>query len=204
MKKGILLVALAVGIGTVASADLTFVSGTTVDTDTAILWVGINSFDTAPAPPSSRANLYWDADKDGVLGETGIGENTGNDIELGINFTVVDGETYHFVVNGWALSGTAMFDFYVQKTDSSLELLSVTEGTPTTFFDGAQEWSAEYVYTAGGLGVDAVGGVFVGADGTGPDHLGQLTFEAIPEPATMGLVAVFGGGILFVRRKLGI
>lgn len=29
-----------------------------------------------------------------------------------------------------------------------------------------------------------------------------LTFDAIPEPATLGMVAVFGGGILFIRRRL--
>ncbi len=28
------------------------------------------------------------------------------------------------------------------------------------------------------------------------------TLDAIPEPATLGMVAVFGGGILFIRRKL--
>ena len=28
------------------------------------------------------------------------------------------------------------------------------------------------------------------------------TLAAIPEPATLGMVALFGGGILFIRRKL--
>lgn len=32
-------------------------------------------------------------------------------------------------------------------------------------------------------------------------ELGQLQFELIPEPATLGLVAAFGGGILFIRRR---
>jgi hypothetical protein len=30
----------------------------------------------------------------------------------------------------------------------------------------------------------------------------DVTVTAIPEPATLGMVAVFGGGILFIRRKL--
>ena len=29
-----------------------------------------------------------------------------------------------------------------------------------------------------------------------------ITFTVIPEPATLGLVAAFGGGILFFRRRL--
>ncbi len=32
----------------------------------------------------------------------------------------------------------------------------------------------------------------------------EVGFEAIPEPATLGMVALFGGGILFIRRKLAI
>ncbi len=31
-----------------------------------------------------------------------------------------------------------------------------------------------------------------------------VTLQAIPEPATLGMVALFGGGILFVRRRLMI
>ncbi len=30
----------------------------------------------------------------------------------------------------------------------------------------------------------------------------NLTVVAVPEPATLGMVAIFGGGILFIRRKL--
>lgn len=32
----------------------------------------------------------------------------------------------------------------------------------------------------------------------------SATVTAIPEPATMGLVALFGGGLLFIRRRLSI
>jgi hypothetical protein len=31
-----------------------------------------------------------------------------------------------------------------------------------------------------------------------------MSIEAIPEPATLGLVALFGGGILFIRRRLAL
>lgn len=42
------------------------------------------------------------------------------------------------------------------------------------------------------------------ASGSGTLYVDNARFEAIPEPATMGLVALFGGAILFVRRKLTI
>jgi hypothetical protein len=35
-------------------------------------------------------------------------------------------------------------------------------------------------------------------------QLDTVTIEVIPEPATFGLVALFGGGILFVRRNFKI
>ncbi|MDF7808242.1 PEP-CTERM sorting domain-containing protein [Pontiellaceae bacterium B12219] len=29
-----------------------------------------------------------------------------------------------------------------------------------------------------------------------------VEFQAIPEPASLGLIALFGGSILFIRRRL--
>lgn len=41
-------------------------------------------------------------------------------------------------------------------------------------------------------------------DGGNNIALDTLTLHAIPEPATLGLVALFGGGVLFIRRRLMI
>lgn len=62
------------------------------------------------------------------------------------------------------------------------------------------------------LGADADSSIVVTAlTGTGPDNkwrFGKVGVNAditvIPEPATLGLVAAFGGGILFIRRRLMI
>jgi len=38
---------------------------------------------------------------------------------------------------------------------------------------------------------------------TGPNPvINAIVIEAIPEPATLGMVALFGGGIVFIRRRL--
>lgn len=44
-----------------------------------------------------------------------------------------------------------------------------------------------------------------GADGTGKGlGIDNVSVTAIPEPATMGLVALFGGAVLFIRRRFMI
>ncbi|WP_372798335.1 hypothetical protein [Pontiella sp.] len=73
----------------------------------------------------------------------------------------------------------------------------------------------DYDYTGGGSAVDAYaeytglsssGGVlsFTVSDYTDSDlaSISQMSLEAIPEPATLGLVAAFGGAVLFIRRRL--
>ena len=43
-----------------------------------------------------------------------------------------------------------------------------------------------------------------GGTTSGDLMIDNVTVTAIPEPATLGMVALFGGGILFIRRKLMI
>ena len=43
-----------------------------------------------------------------------------------------------------------------------------------------------------------------GGQTSGDLMMDNVTVTAIPEPATLGMVALFGGGILFIRRKLMI
>ncbi|MCK5924028.1 MAG: hypothetical protein KAG66_24045, partial [Methylococcales bacterium] len=42
----------------------------------------------------------------------------------------------------------------------------------------------------------------IGFGGTGQIELDNLVVTQIPEPATLGMVAIYGGSILFIRRKL--
>ncbi len=56
-------------------------------------------------------------------------------------------------------------------------------------------------FTADATTQDFTVEAFLGTDSKG-GQLNTLTLYAIPEPATFGMVAAFGGGILFIRRKL--
>ena len=49
-----------------------------------------------------------------------------------------------------------------------------------------------------------IGVRFIQQDTTAGQTISNVSFSQIPEPATLGLVAAFGGGILFIRRKLMI
>ncbi len=42
----------------------------------------------------------------------------------------------------------------------------------------------------------------VNGGGGGYAEISEVKFVAVPEPATFGMVALFGGGILFIRRRL--
>jgi hypothetical protein len=84
----------------------------------------------------------------------------------------------------------------------------VWTGSGTGSGGGNAETLWEYVYNKGfllidGESVDTAGAfsdnfAFVGDTG------GAHTLTAIPEPATLGLLAVFGGGVLFIRRRFMI
>ena len=87
-------------------------------------------------------------------------------------------------------------------------------GNTTAFEQTYTVGGVDYDYT-GTSGVDAyaeytglssVGGVlsFTVSDYTDSDlaSISQMSLEAIPEPATLGLVTAFGGAVLFIRRRL--
>ncbi|MDF7808664.1 PEP-CTERM sorting domain-containing protein [Pontiellaceae bacterium B12219] len=61
-------------------------------------------------------------------------------------------------------------------------------------------------YVIGTFTADATGEASFFADylGSGNANINAIQIRAIPEPATIGLVAAFGGGILFIRRRLMI
>ncbi len=63
---------------------------------------------------------------------------------------------------------------------------------------------AEVFFRLGNDGTDVGVNAFMGTGYGDVTGTGQATLTVIPEPATLGMVAGFGGAILFIRRKLMI
>lgn len=72
--------------------------------------------------------------------------------------------------------------------------------------DGGQVYEPDesYHFAAGTIVKAGQEVIFdMGPDGNG-SHFRSLIVETIPEPTTLGIVAMFGGGLIFLRRKMAI
>ena len=223
MKKRLsLALALTVGLGMMSHAALM-----RVDADTGMDLAQSTSsgtFDTEAVPPSGSANMY------ARVGGTWLNHGNTNPL-LAYDVTITDGLVVELVFQNWGaladgpgdsdLRGltvigtdgtTEVFKAGVLGASNGLTGTAIVEGTAATFQDtDGQWWQIDYDFTSGGAGGDIVGNTgIIGVDdpstyynpGPASDHLATVTYTAIPEPATLGMVAVFGGGILFIRRKL--
>ena len=163
-----------IAIESYAHAALTL-TGTNGETDFLISSGGAN-WNLNPFPPSGNANVYWDANRNGIFGEAG--ENDGNDVAtLAFNAPITSGEELHFGVEGFGSAAeTGTINFILELTDSSPLSLSVTEGMTEVFFDSnGDPWEANFEFNDGFYGDVVFNG---GAGGNGAnvnDHQGILT-----------------------------
>ncbi len=90
--------------------------------------------------------------------------------------------------------------------------ISMTDGTDTATVTDLPNLSSSEDTTGPGwvfFDIDTDGdytlllpqGTSGGTDNSTAVGFGGMTFDTIPEPATLGLVAVFGGAVLFIRRR---
>jgi hypothetical protein len=101
--------------------------------------------------------------------------------------TLVSGQEY--LVQTW----------YVQS-DKSGRIMTYGDGLGNTV-----DVSCDGEYASGSFTADGTSQtISLAATGMGNCQLTAYQVRAIPEPGTLGLVAVFGGGILFLRRKFKI
>ncbi|VGO23539.1 hypothetical protein [Pontiella sulfatireligans] len=103
-------------------------------------------------------------------------------------------------------------DFNLMTAGDRTDFLVYNKTDNTITF---QEWDMKYNGTTAGSPIDdGVGGSWVLNDGDivvmgvgvsgGPTEkwrAADFTFDVIPEPATLGMVAACGAGILFIRRR---
>lgn len=102
----------------------------------------------------------------------------------------------------------------IGANDSNGEFVPAVQG----FLDGAAIWSitptlgASIPYTSATVGnltdmIDQI--VWTTGESTTPgaafgNTIDNLSVDAIPEPATLGLIGIFGGAMVFIRRHLKV
>ncbi|QBG45898.1 hypothetical protein EGM51_00165 [Verrucomicrobia bacterium S94] len=122
------------------------------------------------------------------------------------------------VVAGYAAGGThdfgaeqdAGFDYVAGQANGETVIVDITKSATADTFD--IDWSyrggaasGSFTVTHAGLYADAE--VFGAMNYNGPTaeaYIDRYSHAVIPEPATIGMVGIFGGAILFARRHLGV
>ena len=109
------------------------------------------------------------------------------------------------VNNGWSGTGTGYIDIaegtvlIANKTDIAFKFVDMAALGNLTVSGGLTDASAFAGYTQDAGSFTGTGGTaYWGHDGTGT---ALWSVAAIPEPATLSMVAALGGGILFIRRR---
>ncbi len=141
------------------------------------------------------AAVLWQYGNNGGPGQWDAGNHT-RQFEL-IFHTTAEGSTFDFDTEAAEFSGTMAY-IDAGGADSTASNIAQTFQFSS---ETAQYVGLRIVSNWGGEVID--GNTISGGDRFG---LGEVRFatEVIPEPATLGLMAIFGGATLFIRRRLMI
>ncbi len=133
---------------------------------------------------------------------------TGNQT-LSFDFEQDVGGDLQYAVFGWSggpLSGNVMYANGQWATanvsrDGGQTVTNIVSGTLTDVAGGGATSLTTAAFDMTGFSNIAIS--FMGSSVTTTGlTIDNVSIDAIPEPATLGMVAVFGGAILFVRRKM--
>lgn len=168
---------------------------TTIDTDAMDFWYVANVKVTGTSTGWAGLSFFAGTDEDFFAGSNGSGTKWGYRTDLlsdlnggnntGIdNFTGVD----TLVVTHITASSISM---WIDPIDTSSETAMGSADATTLGNVSDKDWTRVRIGTSRNVAVY--------------DMTAATTFtEAIPEPATLSMIALFGGGILFIRRKLAM
>ncbi|MDF7799604.1 hypothetical protein P4C99_09010 [Pontiellaceae bacterium B1224] len=130
------------------------------------------------------ASVYGDA----LISNNASGRNLPAGAHFVLRFTGLDDSLTYELDGG--------FEFNNQNFNATWE----ADGQSfTTDINNGAGWG-----TLTGLSTDGSGNLDIMVTRSNHIAVGGLTLEAIPEPATQGLVATFGGAVLFIRRRFMI
>lgn len=130
------------------------------------------------------------------------------------------GEALNFTVSGIGAGKTVRVGVVTVLNDDTrarfdIPTIGLTDGIATNFVTGLPNLSSNADTTGPGwvfFDIDSDGdysvlipeGTAISPDNSVATGLGGVTFDSIPEPATLGLVALTSIGVMFVRRRLAI
>ncbi|MEN8254738.1 MAG: PEP-CTERM sorting domain-containing protein [Verrucomicrobiota bacterium] len=98
-----------------------------------------------------------------------------------------------FAMQMWADDGSTL-SFLAQSTlSSATDIAANTWATPTVSYVADGTYAGQDIYIQ-----------FQLLNNAHQPSIDNVQLDAVPEPATLGLVAMFGAGMLFIRRKLAI
>ena len=164
------------------------------DSPTASAWIGDEAaYSGSTYPTAAHSGTQW-VD----LNQQSIFQN--------VSATYVEDYTYTLTV--WALGTTTEQGLYLQfaadspngwKGDANEYLAGSSSLIPVP--DDESTWlQYSYEYTA--VAADAGKTIGINIYGRAQTNVDGVSLTVIPEPATLGLVATFGAGMVLIRRKL--
>lgn len=174
----------------------TFFTGGSFIVDTGATLVRNNTSQVPMDDPDAAINGADFAFSGYLMNNSSSGEQTmlqfavANTDATSFRFGVIAGNE-----NGTSLDPIGLSLAFSDGTSASVTTLETFNGyDPTTdigmvFFDVALDANTTGTFT------------LLATEGGGNPTIGGVTFDVIPEPATLGLVAMFGGGIVFIRRR---
>ncbi|MDF7824615.1 hypothetical protein P4B35_11375 [Pontiellaceae bacterium B12227] len=183
-------------------------AGSRMDESTPGLWLGVdgNSPAADEAIRSIAALVWYDLDTAAPatdhISAMSLGANSNGGIAaVTVRFAVQSGGAWYVSSDNLTAQGSLTY-----SGANWAELSAVADASSTSLM------SAEgLTYDVLGTTLDNITAVGFFEEGTTISttararvKLDSLTAEVIPEPATLGLIAFFGGAVLFIRRRLVI
>jgi hypothetical protein len=175
----------------------------------------VNASDVLLGTDDTNGGLY-ELSGSGALvltGDTTIGANgkfsmIGNDAsfnagnDAGDDFTMLTTGVLDFKLDASGIGTITVADTFSIDGTSSLLTLDLSAFSGTGSFDLVSFSSIAGTFDVGNIsGLDSLTG---GRSASITYDADSMNLTVIPEPATLGLVSAFGGGLLFIRRLLQI
>jgi hypothetical protein len=154
--------------------------------------------DAAGGTASLFGETSLDTDHSGYTGNGFLGHNNNDNS----GFTIASDCAFDSITIRYSADSdnAGLFNLSIQDTGSTLSSTG-----DSTYFEKTGSWTTWTTKTIELSGESGDYFHFAWADSSTYDggvNVDYVEFQSIPEPASLGLIALFGGSILFIRRRL--